>query len=86
LKVILENPAYAQLRRSHGRRYAIRIGEPKAVDAEIVGRFLAIAQAPTSTAGSIADDTKLGLSTMVVPQFFCALPLPKKWVAKKMPA
>jgi hypothetical protein len=31
-------------------------------------------------------DTKLGLSTIVVPQFFCALPLPKKRVAKKMAA
>jgi hypothetical protein len=50
------------------------------------GRVLAIAQAPTSTAGSIADDTKLGLLIMAVAQFFCALPLPKKWVAKKMAA
>jgi hypothetical protein len=47
---------------------------------------MAITQAPTSTAGSITDDTKLGLLTMVVAQFFCALPLPKKWVAKKMAA
>jgi hypothetical protein len=39
--------------------------KPKELDALVA--FLQSPKAPTSSAGSIADDTRLGLSKMVVP-------------------